>query len=144
MEVCKGARFRVLFATRTDGSRPAHDVWQGLDAKTQTSFLVLFKKLADDGRITNPQHFKQQDGEIYAFKRNGTFKLRVYCYYDGQNGVVYLTNIVQKKEDAADPAALKRANTIRLEQNARTAAEKKNKGGKGSASSPTNRKGNDR
>ncbi len=109
----KGKHFSIRFAVRSDGSCPASQAWSALTDKQKACFLVLFQRLCDHRLINDHTKFKKLEDALYEFKCNA-HKLRIPCFF-GQDGVVYLTSVFQKKEDDADPGEIRRAQNIRVE-----------------------------
>jgi len=108
--VVQGTARTIEFAVCSNGSMPAKEFIEGLDASDQRKLAVLFQVLAAKGAISNRQHFRKVSGAIWEFKR---FQIRVGCFQTEARWI--LTHGFVKKDDRWKPAELERANRIRTE-----------------------------
>lgn len=92
--IVRGSWGEVRYAARKDQSVPAKAFYDGLSKGDQAKLNYLFQRLADHGRITNRQKFKQVEGDLFAFK---SFRIRVSCYQDQRRW--YLLHGFEKKGD---------------------------------------------
>ena len=109
-----GAWGTVEYARRSDGTWPAQDFVDNLEDKVKAALAVLFKRMADQGRITDDRKFKHEEGEIYAFKR---FQIRLPCFRIGSSW--FITHGFMKKKDRWPSTEITRARDIMREHKAR-------------------------
>jgi hypothetical protein len=103
----EGHRFTIACLELADGSCPSGEFLDALTKSERTKFDVLFERLGDQGRISNPEHFKKLDGTdgLWEFKRH---QLRIFCFY-APNRIVYLLYGLRKKKDKHAKADIHRA-----------------------------------
>lgn len=87
----RGAKLTIEFAVNTNGTMEAKEWLSDQLPNVKASFLVLFARLADTGRIVNETQFKVLSQPIWEFKRSHH---RILCALDGQ--AVYLTHYMKK------------------------------------------------
>lgn len=115
----RGARFTLEYACDASGRYPAEEFVQGLenDAKRRrdlAGLLHLFQVYADQGKISNREHFKKLqdvDPTLLEFKKH---QVRVLGFFNGA-GILVLTSGFIKKSDKIDQAEIDRAHRIRRE-----------------------------
>jgi hypothetical protein len=61
----------VEYAVRANGSMEAKEWFGSQDVSVRTSFGVLFKRILQEGRITNELQCRQLRDTIWEFKRGG-------------------------------------------------------------------------
>jgi hypothetical protein len=105
--VARGAEFvgrfySIVAMDLADGSCPVGDFLDGLSAGDRRKLDVLFERLGDHGRITNPEKFRKlADSEgIFEFK---SFQIRILCFF-GRDRTVQLAHALVKKKDRHSPA----------------------------------------
>jgi len=108
--VARGAWGSIRYATRRDGSRPAEEFLEDLDASDQQKLAALFERMAETGKIGNTQKFKKEEGHIFAFK---SFRIRVGRFQVQRTW--FLTHGFNKKSDHWPRSELDKAERIRLE-----------------------------
>ena len=119
----KGHKRIIAYAMLRNGKCPAKDFLENLnrsDRATLAKFLVLFRRMANEGIIQNKQQYRKVQGEIWEFKR---YQHRIGCYQDGR--ILVLTHGFIKKRDKWPKEELKRANRIAQEDKARIAEKGK-------------------
>lgn len=115
-EAYPGANFRIVYAVCASGS-PAKEFFDALDPKIQRKFAVSFKKLGDEGKLFNKEHFKAVEGtEFYEFKQH---RYRIMCRFL-PNRILLLTNGFEKKKERIDRDELRRADRIYQEDRERS------------------------
>lgn len=116
--VADGTMATIEYAVRSNGSMAAKEFIATLTETDQRRLAVLFKRLADIGRIMNREQFKRVEGPIWEFKRH---QVRVACFQIGKRWL--LTHGFRKKGDHWKPSELDRATRImneHLEREKRT------------------------
>lgn len=113
----------AITATREDGP-PACPVLdflrdqQASDRASAKGFRALFKRYADLGRegLTQEQfHLANQSEKIWEFIKG---RIRIYCFEDGDVGMIVLTHGIHKQRQktlAADVGRAARARALYLE-----------------------------
>jgi len=100
----------VRYAVDAQGRMPAKEFVEGLSTEDVKKVLLLLRRLATDGKITNREKFRKERGEIFALK---AFQIRIPCFQHERTW--YLTYGFTKKGDNWKAADLDRADRIRLE-----------------------------
>jgi phage-related protein len=114
----KGSQRTIECALCSDGSMPAKEFIHGLGEDVQRKLDVLFRRMADTGRIFNEQQFKHLEGtKLYEFKRD---QVRVGCFQIGNRWI--LTHGFVKKKDKWPKHEIERAKRIMTEHLAREAS----------------------
>jgi hypothetical protein len=92
-----------------------------MDGSDRDRLQAKFQHMADEGRITNPEHFKKLEGTdgLFEFKR---FQIRMPCFFDGR-GALVLTHGLTKKKDRYRAEEIDRARRIRDGDAARASRE---------------------
>jgi hypothetical protein len=106
----------IEYAVCSDRSMPAREFVECLDESDQRKLEVLFRRMADMGKIFNREQFKLVEGKIFEFKR---FQIRIGCFQIGARWI--LTHGFKKKGDRWPDSQLVRANRIMAEHLAREA-----------------------
>lgn len=108
----------VAFLVDPAGRSPAKDFLESDEVSPQdkTRLAYLFKKMATQGVLKNPEHFKKLEGrkEAHEFKAH---QARVFAFRDGN--CWFLTSGVVKKKDKHQPADIDRAERIWEEHRSR-------------------------
>lgn len=107
MVLIRGSMRTIEFARCANGDVPARQFIEDLDESDQRKLDVLFRRMADTGKIFNVEQFKQVDGRIYEFKR---FKVRIGCFQIVNRWL--LTHGFVKKQDRWPAAELEKAKRI--------------------------------
>ena len=118
--VVRGNQRTIEYAVCANGSMPAKEFVEGLDESEQRRLDVLFRRMADTGKVFNTEQFKQVKDKIYEFKR---YQTRVGCFQIGMRWI--LTHGFVKKGDRWRASEIERAERIMEEHRAWEAAEKK-------------------
>lgn len=95
--VHRGPRGSVVCAVKENGNSPAKEFIEKLertDIATLQKFAPLFQRICQDGRISNKEHFRHEEGDIWSFKRH---QHRLPCFRDGNDFV--LTHGLVKKSN---------------------------------------------
>ncbi len=115
--VAQGIWGEVRHAIRTSGEMEAKD-WldDANNAAAVAKFDHLFRKVCAGQRITNEQHFRHLNKQIWEFKRDAH---RLFCFQEGR--CWRLTHYYAKKSQKCPPKQIRRATDIRDEHLARQA-----------------------
>lgn len=130
--VVVGSFGTIECAITENGSVPAKDFLDSLDASSLRQLDTLFHRLADTGKIHNKEQFKKLSGRIYEFKR---YQIRMGCFQIRNNW--RLTHGFTKKDNKWPKRELDKAVRIMeedLERDApapRTGAKRKPRQRKG-------------
>jgi phage-related protein len=89
------------------GAMPAKEFIKELDDGDKRKLDVLFRRMAEMGRIFNREQFKQVEGKIYEFKR---YQLRIGCFQAEHRWL--LTHGFFKKSDKWPKSEIDRAQRI--------------------------------
>ena len=111
----RGKFHTVELAVTANGRCPAKKFLNGLSKKAK--ILRVIKRLADEGKVTNPEQFKKIEGEDFFEFKN--FQIRMPCYFHA-DGRVIITHGFPKKEDRIRPEEIERMKRIRDEYEKRT------------------------
>lgn len=105
----------VVHAHTATGRRPSKEDLDRLSEKERVRIQTLFDLLADTGRISNKQKFKQLDGtNLYEFIHRD---IRFLCFWDS-GGRVVLTNMFRKRGQKTPKREIDRGEEIRKEHQA--------------------------
>jgi hypothetical protein len=118
-----GPRYSVVCAVKENGNSPAQEFLEELeisDVAKMTQFMVLFRRIGQDGRIGNPEHFAHEQGDIWTFKRH---QHRIPCFQDGKCFV--LTHGFKKKRNKWHRSDFEAADAIRKDDLLRISKRKK-------------------
>lgn len=107
----EGTYHAVELAVRCDGSCPAQEFLDGLSRKELAGIARIIKRLADFGKITNREQFKQIEPGFNEFKY---FQIRMPCYFKPGRRVV-ITHGFRKKADKISRAEIDRMKRIKAE-----------------------------
>jgi hypothetical protein len=72
----------------------AKEYFDNLKDPERAKFDVLFERMARDGKIKNPEHFRREAGNISCFKRD---QHRLACFRQGKD--LMLVHGFRKKSD---------------------------------------------
>jgi hypothetical protein len=111
-----GAKLTIEFAKLMDGTIPGLQFLREQDARHQAQIHVLFKRLGDEGKISNREKFKRIEGTegLWEFK---AFQIRMPCYFRSGQRVV-ITHGFLKKSDRIRRSDLARAESIKSQYEA--------------------------
>jgi phage-related protein len=101
---------------------PARDFVEALNDGERAKIDALFRRLGDNGWITNVEKFKKIEGTSPALYELKAFQIRMPCFFMGRRVVV--THGFKKKKDKMPTSELVRANRIRNEHTSREGAKK--------------------
>jgi len=110
----RGPCAAVAYARRLNGKRPALDYIENLEKEDQAKLARSFTKMAQVGRIQNPERFRKlggKSGKIYEFKIHP--KVRVLCFQFGKTW--FLTHGFNKETGNTPPREIERAEQIMKE-----------------------------
>jgi len=107
----KGPCAIVAYARRKNGNRPAMDYIENLGQSDWAKLAKSFRKMANVGRISNPERFRKLRGKIYEFKIYP--KVRVLCFQRGKTWL--LTHGFDKETGDTPTRQIKRAEKIMKE-----------------------------
>ena len=109
---------RVVWAVETGGKRAALEFFKALSDQDAAKMQVLFRRLAEFGRIDNPQHFKKledrQGVAIWEFKR---YQIRFLGGF-GPGRQFVVAHGLRKKRDKLRSPDISRAARILTEHRA--------------------------
>lgn len=100
----------IEYAVRANGSMPAKVFIESLDESDQRKIAVLFRRMAEHGRVPNREQFKPVGGEIFEFKKH---QVRVFCFRKENRWL--LTNGYKKKTARLNQNEIARAERIMTE-----------------------------
>jgi len=118
--VVRGTMRTIEYAVCANRSMPAKKFIEGLDEGDQRKLDVLFRKMAETGKLFNKQQFRLVKEKIYEFKRH---QIRVGCFQLETSWV--LTHGFIKKSDRWPSSEIKRAKRISEEDLARRGRAKR-------------------
>jgi mRNA-degrading endonuclease RelE of RelBE toxin-antitoxin system len=105
-----GSARRLVWGADESGTFRAKQHYESLDASDQAKFVPWFQRMAETGRITNTEKFRQEGKNLYAFK---IFKQRLICFFDGRD-VVLIHGFTKKADNSRRISReLKTAETLR-------------------------------
>jgi phage-related protein len=106
----------VAWARDAAGRRHAKDLLESgaVSDKDRARLRIAFSVMAQHGRISNPEQFKKEKGEIWTFK---SYQVRLAAFRVGR--VWYLTHGFTKKGRKWPRTELERADRIRKEHESR-------------------------
>lgn len=110
-DVVESGKMRTIrFACSPSGRLLAKDFLETVEQRDKKKVMALFQRMADYGEdgVANEQHFKHEEGEIWAFKRG---QIRIPCFR--VENCWFLTHGFKKKTDKWPQSQLERAETIR-------------------------------
>ncbi len=114
-ELHVGEVFIVELAVRSDGSCPAKEYLDDLFRRSKNDWEKIIrsiKRLADVGKVSNPEHFKKIEGtDFWEFKSS---QIRMPCFFL-PGSVVVITHGFFKKEDRIRKPQIERMKAIRNE-----------------------------
>ena len=103
----KGKAKRIVWCS--DGKRlRGKTFYEALDGPDRAKVKALFLRMANNGEISNTEHFKSEGEGIFCFKR---YQIRFPCFFDGPD--VVITQGFTKKSQKIPPDELVRAKRIR-------------------------------
>ena len=104
----RGAKFRIVYAVRSNGSCPAREFYDSLPESDRAKIMALFVRMGDHGQIRNEEKFKHVEGPYYAFK---SFQIRILCRFQ-PGGRLLLLHGLHKKKDRYNPMDIETAERI--------------------------------
>lgn len=104
----KGRVYTIAYAVDRNGRSPAKEFFEALPMRDQAKLMRLFARLADHGRIDNPEKFGNLKESFFEFK---SFQIRMPCRFLPR-GVVLITHGFRKKRDRAPREEIERAKRI--------------------------------
>lgn len=112
MACIKGSYWKIDFARRQNGRKPAKEFIESLDEKAQIRFRVLFETVTNRHIFTNTQKFKKLKGrgQIWQFT-SGDYRILAYC----SGNTFFLTNGFRKEQNVTERRYIKSAVNIKNE-----------------------------
>ena len=111
-----GRFFTVRWAENKNGKRVAYDYFnKKLNDRQKARMLVLFKRLATQGRIENRQHFKPFKDGLFEFK---DFQIRIIGAFTRDREFLLAAGVTKKK-DKLDQKDLDKAQRVLREHQER-------------------------
>lgn len=101
----RGEKFTLEWYFDSSGKSNASEYFHQLTEVEKDKIFHLFKLLGDIGKIFNKQKFRDEGGQIYAFKSDQN---RLLCFFF-HGAKVIITNGFQKKQDKLPPREKERA-----------------------------------
>jgi len=103
----EGSYFTIQALALPDGSCPAGQFLDGLDASDRQKLDVLFEYLGNHGRLSNREKFKKVENSdgIWEFK---SFQIRILCFFTRDKKVMLALGAI-KKRDKLKASDVKRA-----------------------------------
>lgn len=117
----RGSWGTVEWAVDARGNMPGKEFYMGLSADNKAKVVTLFQRLAETGRITNRQHFRQlgptagPNRGLFEFKR---FQIRFIGDFRPGNRFIVAHGLI-KKADKLPKADIEKAARILAEHDAR-------------------------
>lgn len=114
--VRKGPASTIAYAVDANGEMPAKQFFENEQGKEAPSkqekagLFQVFQVMVTQGRVTNPEQFKKERGEIFGFKK---YQARVAAFRVGTTW--FLTHGFKKKRDKWPDTEIDRAERIRSE-----------------------------
>ncbi len=97
----------IKYAIRRNGKMPAKEFIESLDKADGRKINVLFKRMAETGRIFNKEKFSKLEGYIFEFK---SYQVRALCFQKSNNWI--LTHGFIKKKGRTPRKEIKKAEDI--------------------------------
>lgn len=113
----RGKFHTVELAVTANDRCPAKKFLNGLSKADRDKILRVIRRLADEGKVTNPEQFKKIEGEDFFEFKN--FQIRMPCYFHAA-GRLIITHGFMKKEAWIRPEEIERMKRIRHEYDQRT------------------------
>ncbi len=108
--IFEGMLRTIRYALCTNGRKPAKEFVESIDRKKQIQLRVLLERMANAGKIFNPQKFSHLRGKIYEFKSG---QIRILCFQEGRAWV--LTHGFIKKQNKTPRREIDKAEAIMYE-----------------------------
>jgi phage-related protein len=90
-----GRTFTIEWFQNTSGKSQAHDFFKSLSIQDRAKTIALFERMADIGKIYDKAKFRQEEGDIYAFKPQPHRFLS--CFWKGKR-IIVLTGFIKKSQ----------------------------------------------
>lgn len=92
-----GTHFKIQALEFADGSCPAGEFLDSLDAGDRRKLDVLFELLGNTGKIWNREKFKklERSEQIWEFK---SFQIRIPCFFAPNRRVILAFGVIKKKD----------------------------------------------
>jgi phage-related protein len=103
-----GQQFTILAYEDEQGVSSAKRFLDALSDQDRAKILTSFDRICSQGRIASQEHFKNEEGDIWVFKRH---QIRIYCFFD-KGRVLVLTHGIIKKSPKAKKTDLEKARKI--------------------------------
>ena len=108
-----GRHWKIEYACRSNGRKPAEKLWKKLSKKNLAIFIALIKRIADTQKIYHPNSFKKLRGKDDIWQiRSGDYRLLCYKW---KNTHIILTNGFKKDQTITDTTEIQRAIKIKSE-----------------------------
>ncbi len=109
--VCSGDFFSILWGEGFNGRCQARDYYDALDMGDQVKASILFRRMADVGKIYDTTKFNQETKKLYVFKPQPH---RFFCFFMRGKRII-IVSAYQKQTDKAPQKEIARAEKLRLE-----------------------------
>ena len=92
----EGPHFTIQALALADGTCPAGDFLDALDSNDRRKLDVLFERLADIGKISNVEKFKEVEGsdDVWEFK---SIQIRLFCFVAPRRRVMLAFGVRKKR-----------------------------------------------
>ena len=108
-----GRHWKVEYARRSNGRKPAEQFWKKLSKEDSARFIALVKKIADTQKIYHSNRFKKLRGKDDIWQiTSGDYRLLCYKW---KNTHIILTSGFKKDQNKTDPKEIQRAIEIKGE-----------------------------
>jgi phage-related protein len=112
----EGEKFTIEWYRDEKGNSQSLEYFMELNEASQDKLFLLFKRMAEFGRISDKTKFRHEDDQIYAFKPKPD---RFLCFFQKGRKII-VTNAFMKKQDKLPKNEKKRAMEYREDYLLRT------------------------
>jgi phage-related protein len=95
----EGKIYTIEWYFNDQGNSPSKEYYLSLSASRQDRVLYLFKRMAEFGKILNPEHFRKEGDKIFEFKPTPD---RFLCFFIVGSKII-VTNAFEKKQQKLPP-----------------------------------------
>ncbi len=108
----EGELHTVELAITANERCPAKEFLLNLSKLDREIILRIVKRLANQGKVSNPKQFKKIEGtDFFEFKN---FQIRMPCYFRADGRIIITHGFIKKSESIA-PEEIKRMKRVRNE-----------------------------
>jgi hypothetical protein len=107
-----GSKLWIEYAVCVNGTCPAKEFFDSLDAPERRKMMALFRQMGDEGKIWNRRRFKKVEGtDFFEFKES---QIRILCRFL-PGGLLVLVHGFRKKGERIRPSEIEKAERILTE-----------------------------